>query len=165
MATIFEITEKRMSLLHQLEALEGDLTEIEESWEGNKAEIAQKVDSYLYVLDRIDVDITAIEAVIERLQAVKKSKESNVQRLRDTLKFAVSKYDTIELTEGNNIGRKLFLRGSEAIEVHDISLLPIEYQTKTVTYKPDKAAIKEAIKSGNDVPGAVLVRNQNLVIK
>ena len=54
-------------------------------------------------------------------------------------------------------------RKSEAVEVVSIDAIPPEY---VVThYTPDKAAIKKAIKNGEEVPGAELVERSNIQVK
>ena len=56
-------------------------------------------------------------------------------------------------------------RRSESVSIPDIDLLDEKYLVQEVTYKPDKKAIKEAIKAGNEVRGAFLDEKQNLQIK
>ena len=55
-------------------------------------------------------------------------------------------------------------RKSEAVEV-DESVLAREWMTETITYKPNKTALKHALKNGEPVEGARLVTNYNLAIK
>ena len=52
-------------------------------------------------------------------------------------------------------------------EIIDNALIPQKFlRTKTVTTTaPDKPAIKEAIKAGEDVPGAMLVDSVSLTVK
>ena len=60
---------------------------------------------------------------------------------------------------------KVSFRPSEAVEVVAEEMIPDEYKvTKTVT-TISKTAIKDAIKNGTDVPGATLVRKENIQIK
>ena len=55
-------------------------------------------------------------------------------------------------------------RKSEAVEV-DEEILGREWFFETVTYKPNKTALKHALKNGEPVEGASLVTNYNLSIK
>ena len=55
-------------------------------------------------------------------------------------------------------------RKSEAVEV-DEEILGREWFFETVTYKPNKTALKHALKNGESVEGASLVTNYNLSIK
>lgn len=56
-------------------------------------------------------------------------------------------------------------RKSEAVEIEDETLLPPELKTEKITYTPNKTAIKEAIKAGQEIPGAQLVERINPTIK
>lgn len=55
-------------------------------------------------------------------------------------------------------------RKSEAVEV-DEEILGREWFFETVTYKPNKTALKHALKNGESVEGASLVTNYSLSIK
>ena len=56
-------------------------------------------------------------------------------------------------------------RKSEAVVIPDIDLLDEDYLNEEITYKPDKRAIKDELKSGGEVRGAYLEEKQNLQIK
>jgi hypothetical protein len=55
----------------------------------------------------------------------------------------------------------------ESIEVFDESMVPAVYMNvpEPPAPKPDKAAIRRAIKAGQDVPGARIVKRDRLEIK
>ena len=55
-------------------------------------------------------------------------------------------------------------RKSESVSVDDISSVPDRF-LKYSDPAPDKTAIKKAIKSGEDVPGARLIEGKNIQIK
>lgn len=52
-----------------------------------------------------------------------------------------------------------------AVEITDERQLPDDFKTEVVTVKVDKAAIKDALKAGHDVPGAALVQGTRLAIR
>ena len=52
---------------------------------------------------------------------------------------------------------ELTSRKSQAIEIDDEEALDPQWLTVTTTTKPDKTAIKEAIKTGRQIPGAQLL--------
>jgi hypothetical protein len=60
---------------------------------------------------------------------------------------------------------KVSFRPSEAVEVVVEDMIPEEYKTTKVVTTVSKTAIKDAIKQGTDVPGATLVRKENIQIK
>jgi hypothetical protein len=61
---------------------------------------------------------------------------------------------------------KISWRESTSTEVQDFSKLPTEFiRIIPETREPDKAAIKDALKAGKEVAGAVLVVKQNIQLK
>ena len=60
---------------------------------------------------------------------------------------------------------KVSYRKSSSVEVPDINALDKDYVTETIEIKPNKVAIKEALKEGKTVEGAEIVERQNLLIK
>ena len=56
-------------------------------------------------------------------------------------------------------------RTSEAVEILDEDLIPEEFLMIKTEYKPDKKAIKDELKVGGEVEGAVLVKRTSLQIK
>ena len=104
----------------------------------------------------------AIDSEIKRLKAMKEAKDNAIDRMKEAVRNAmlVSGIDKIESSLF-----KLSLRRSEAVEVVNIDQLPEMLTTVKKTVSADKVKIKEAIKSGLTVEGAVLVENFSLQIK
>jgi hypothetical protein len=48
------------------------------------------------------------------------------------------------------------------VVIHCADAIPDEYLKKTITYTPDKMAIKEALEVGEDVPGAHIEQGEGL---
>ena len=69
------------------------------------------------------------------------------------------------ITEVRSATLKLSLRRSESIEVVNIDQLPESLTVVKKTVSADKVKIKEQIKNGIPVEGAVLVENFSLQIK
>lgn len=59
----------------------------------------------------------------------------------------------------------LSFRKSESVVIEDQAALPVEFLKVKMTETADKAAIKKALKAGQQVAGAQLVENKNLQIK
>lgn len=60
---------------------------------------------------------------------------------------------------------RISFRSSEETIIDNIDELPKEFIKEKVTYYPDKAAIKAAIKAGQEVNGAHIEKKKNLQIK
>lgn len=99
-----------------------------------------------------------IEALTERLRAKQKKLTVLDGYIGETMR-AVGKerLDTARVA--------LSFRSSEKVEATDEAAIPAAYWRETVKREIDKAKIKAAIRAGETVPGAEIVRKQNLQIK
>lgn len=160
---IFEITKDFLALQNTLIESGGELTpELETALQINSNELTTKGQGYGYIIKSLEYEVDVIDQEIKRLQQLKKVRDNAIERLKTTLKIAM------ELTETNEIKTptlKINFRKSESVEVADVNLLDSEFVKTKVTKEADKIAIKEAIKSGLNVQGAVLVTKNNLQIK
>lgn len=101
--------------------------------------------------------------------AYKAEKEAFAEREKKALKKAEELKEWLSMALGgqkfNTWRCAVSFRRSEAVEIEDETLLPPELKTEKITYSPNKTAIKEAIKAGQDIPGAQLVERMNPTIK
>jgi hypothetical protein len=163
MKNIFEIEQKYLSIIDEIEANEGELTpSIETALAINEGEIKQKSMAYVSVIKNMESDVQTIDSEIKRLQALKKSRGNIVQRLKDTLQNALILFDIPEIKTELC---KISFRKSKSVVVDDITLLPKECKTTTISITPDKKKIKELIESGIKLEGAYISENKNLQIK
>jgi hypothetical protein len=128
----------------------------------NQQELTQKSIDYAKVIRNKEADSDAIEAEIKRLKAMKDAND----RVADRMKLAVR--DAMLASGIDKIESSLFklsLRRSEAVEVVNIDQLPESLTVVKKTVSADKVKIKEAIKNGVHVEGAVIVENYSLQIK
>lgn len=142
---------------------EGEFTpEIEQDLAITQEQLQEKSLQYTYVIKNFEADSQAIDNEIKRLKAMKESKDNAIDKMKEAVKNAMlaSGIDKIESSLF-----KLSLRRSEAVEVVSIDQLPESLVTVKKTVSADKVKIKEAIKSGEVVPGAVIIENFNLQIK
>lgn len=163
MSSIFNLTQEMLSLINQVEEAEGELTpELEEALAITEEALEAKVVNYGWATKFLQADTDIISAEIKRLQEKKKAKEKTIERLKETaaqamMLFGKTKIDTPTLT--------VSLRKSESVVVENESLLPLEYLVEKVTVSADKAAIKQALKSGIELEGASIQEKQNLQLK
>lgn len=157
--SLFQISAEALELASALE--EGELTpEMETALTINRQELEIKAKDYAYAVKSIQADIDVIQGEIARLTALKKAKESAVERMKESVLNAMRIYEIEKIASPT---MTISIRRSEAVEVYDN--LDSEYMTEKVTYAPDKIRIKNSIKTGENVPGARIVENFNLVIK
>jgi hypothetical protein len=161
MKSIYQLTTEALEIASLLE--ENELTpEIEQALVINQDELKEKALNYAYVIRTFEDDVTAIENEIKRLRALKEAKTNSIERLRESISTAMNIYG-IEKVESPLL--KLSFRKSEAVEITNEEVLPMSFKTEKVTYTPNKVKIKEAIKNGETVFGAILQINYNLQIK
>lgn len=158
---LFNIKQEYINLVNTIIDNNGELSpELSQALAINETELKEKAINYGYVIRSFEYENDIIDAEIKRLKALKEQKEKAIQKLKDAVSDAMNLYG-IEKVESPEL--KLSFRKSESIEISEN--LDKRFMIEKVTLQPDKVAIKEAIKKGEQVDGAVLVINQNLQIK
>jgi len=101
-----------------------------------------------------------IDAEIKRLQAMKKANDRITTNLNNRL------LDAVKMFGGFEVGLTKFgtRKSSQVIVDIETNALPSEFKTVKATESPNKTAIKEAIKRGEDVKGCEIVEILNLKI-
>jgi uncharacterized small protein (DUF1192 family) len=161
MKSLFNITAEALELASALE--EGELTpELETALAINQNELQEKAINYGYVVKSLEGDISAIDEEIKRLQALKKAKSNAIDRMKESVSNAMQLYGMEKLTSPT---LSLSLRKSESVDVDLTEALPNDFKITKVTVTPDKIAIKQALKQGENITGATLKINYNLQIK
>jgi hypothetical protein len=159
---IYNIQQDYLSLTNEIIEAGGEITpEIENAIAINKQELQNKGIKYGFVIKSLESDVSTIDEEIKRLNALKQSRSKTIDLLKETVKNAMQLYGIEELKTPT---LKINFRKSESLEVDPDAVLDMYCNFKTVK-TPDKAKIKEVIKSGDAVFGAVLNINYNLQIK
>jgi hypothetical protein len=160
--SLYKINAEYMELFGRIEMAEGVLTpELEEELIIKKSELEVKSIAYVEVIKQRESFNDRIDDEIKRLQAMKKSNDTLVSRLKTNLLQAVSIFGNYE-AGFVKIGTR---KSKQVIVDYDVNDLPKQYKTVKVTETADKVAIKKALESGETVYGCRLVENVNLTIK
>lgn len=162
MASIYELNKDYTELSMMLETAETEeeLQAINDTLEMINCSIEEKIENTAKFIKNTESDIAGIKAEIDRLTAMKKTKENAVERLKNNVEFAMKEKGIDAMTVGTF---KCGYRKSESVEITNLDVIPADY-TK-VEIKADKTAIKKAIKAGETVEGAEIKVNQNFYIK
>jgi hypothetical protein len=156
---LFNIKQEYLAIAQNL--AEGELTpELEQQLAITEANLQEKAINYGYVIKTFESEVDIIDAEIKRLQALKKTRTSAIDKLKDNISEAMLLFN---ITEVKAPTFKLSFRKSESIECDEV--VDQEYCNIKTTITPDKVAIKQAIKEGKEVLGARLIINNNLQIK
>jgi hypothetical protein len=160
--SLYKIEKQYLDIINQAQEMEGELTsELESALEITKNELEVKSIAYVEVIKAKESFNTRIDEEIKRLQAMKKSNDKLVDRLKNNLLNAVNMFGNFEAGF-----LKLSTRKSKSVEVNiDTNDLPKEFKSIKVTESADKAAIKKAIEQGKEIEGCILVTKLNLQIK
>lgn len=110
---IFEISKDIESVFEELEENGGELTEeLEEKLSISQDEFRSKVDAYLSVIRNTESDVDCCDKEIKRLQAVKKTKQNSIERLKNILIWAIDKFG-----ETNKSGNKYIDLGTSKVTI------------------------------------------------
>jgi hypothetical protein len=160
---LYQIEQEYLNIVQSIIDAGGEITEEQETALSiSKEQLQNKGVCYGFIVKELEGNIDLIDLEIKRLNALKKPLVNSIDRLKNNLSQAMQMFDVTELKTPL---LKINFRKSESIEVTDIDLLDADFVKTTITKAADKIAIKEAIKQGENVQGAVLVTNQNLQIK
>ena len=159
-----ELTTAIAQLAQQLEADDDDtraqaLAELEAALlaeEGNKQALSAKADATCWVIEHLRSQAAYRQQQAKRLTALATADNNRADALEDSLVLILTRLQP-KATRFSFPNHELTSRKSQAVEIDEEAQLAPEWLTVTTTTKPDKAAIKEAIKAGQQIPGAQLL--------
>jgi len=145
--------EERQQVLGELEAaLLAD--------EGNKAAIAAKADATCWVIEHLRGQAAYRQQQAKRLTALAAGDNGRADALEDSLVLVLTRLQP-KATRFSFPNHELTSRKSSAVEIDDEEALDPQWLAVTTTSKPDKAAIKEALKAGRHIEGAHLLSRRS----
>lgn len=161
--SLYNIQSEYQQLMEVIMANDGEVDqEMEMALQINHESLETKAVNYAFVCKELDSQISIIESEIDRLIALKKVRSKTIERLKITMSAAMQAYG-IEKIETPIM--KISFRKSESIEIENIDLIDKKFIDEKTIVMANKNAIKNAIKSGDEVMGAILKINQNIQIK
>ena len=159
MKNLFNIDAELYEVYSEIENNGGEMSpELEAALEITEAERMTKGEGYVYVIKQLKSQADLLKAEAKRLQEIAKQYENSADKLADRLLQSVIAHGQIKTAFVTISTRK-----SKSVSITDESLLKAEYlRIKT---EPNKTAIKEALESGEEVQGALIVENYSLNIR
>ena len=162
--TLYEIQETMIDNLNiflESEGSEFDQEVYEEIMNILKIELSSKSSNILKYLNNLQADLEQIKLEKQRLDKIKKSKESKYNKLSDYIISVMTNLDKAKIeTEIGNYA----LRKSTKVEILDEKLIPEEYFNISIDKTVNKVTLKEVLKS-QEVPGVRLATGYNLNIQ
>ena len=159
-----ELTSAIGQLAQQLEADDENtraqaLAELEAALlaeEGNKQALAAKADATCWVIEHLRGQGAYRQQQAKRLTALATADNNRADALEDSLVLVLTRLQP-KATRFSFANHELTSRKSHSVEIDDEEGLDPQWLTATTTTKPDKTAIKAAIKAGQQIPGAQLL--------
>ena len=124
--------------------------------EGNKAALAAKADATCWVIEHLRGQAAYRQQQAKRLTDLSRSDASRADALEDSLVMVLTRLQP-SATRFSFPNHELTSRKSSAVVIDDEQALDPAWLSFTTTSKPDKAAIKEALKAGQQITGAQLL--------
>ena len=163
-----ELTTAIGQLAQQLEADDEDarsqaLAELEAvllAEEGNKQALAAKADATCWVIEHLRGQAAYRQQQAKRLSDLARSDAGRADSLEESLVFVLTQLQPAA-TRFSFPNHELSSRKSSAVVIDDEEALDSEWLMVTTTSKPDRAAIKEALKAGRQISGAQLLSRRS----
>lgn len=169
--TLWNLTEQGSKLEEMIEnSINWETGEVDENYDKLielkkeiNALVVNKGKDLIYVLRKQDNYAEAIDEEIKRLQALKKSYAKKKENLSNYIKMCMIA-NNIKAIE-TSVGKLSVVNNAESVEIYDENLIDKKFIKTKVEETISKTDIKNAIKNGEEVQGARLVRNTRLAIK
>ena len=156
--TALSIYQIDKAIANCIDAETGEIIDIEKLSSLHMAR-KRKIENVAAWIINIEAEAKAIKEQEDILKARRTANENKVKRLKEYLSYALNgeSFTTPRIA--------VSFRASEATIIDDESKIPDAYTNVVIERKPDKVAIKAALKQGIDVPGCRLEARSNIQIK
>ena len=128
--------------------------------EDNKAALAAKADATCWVIEHLRGQAAYRQQQAKRLTALAAGDAGRADALEESLVFVLTQLQPAA-THFSFPNHELTSRKSSAVVIDDEQALDPAWLSFTTTSKPDKAAIKEALKAGQQITGAQLLSRRS----
>ena len=165
MATLYEIDKAILAVIengYQVDMETGEILFDCDDLESLQAEKDRKLEGCACYVKNLLADVEALKFEEMALATRRRQKEKQIEHMK---RYLAASMDLDGMKTFETPKCKLSFRKSTALEIRDESRIPQNYVNEVITYKPDKARIKDAIKLGAIVPGCQLVETKNLQLK
>ena len=128
--------------------------------EGNKRALSAKADAICWVIEHLRGQGAYRQQQAKRLADLARSDAGRADALEESLIFVLTQLQPAA-TRFSFPDHELTSRKSSAVVIDDEEALDPEWLTFSTTSKPDKNAIKEALKAGRQITGAQLLSRRS----
>ncbi len=123
---------------------------------------ADKVDAFGSFIRVESARAEACKKEAQRLTSKAKTAEGRIAYLKH-MYLCTMQSNGLKKVQGS--AYTLSIREADSVDVTDVTSLPDIYIRRKETVEPDKVVLREALKGGIEIPGAVLVKTQSLQVR
>ncbi|MGZ5075287.1 MAG: siphovirus Gp157 family protein [Methylobacter sp.] len=163
--SLYELSSNYLQALDFLTDPETDLPveAVNDTLEALGEELEDKAINVAKFFRNMEATANAIKIAEENMAKRRKALEHRVQWLKNYIK---TNMESCGISDIECPHFKLSIQQNPAaVNILDEDAIPEQFKEKVITWKIDKAAIKDAIKSGAVVPGTELVSATRLTVK
>ena len=160
--TLFDLAQQVREALHQVDPETG---EIIETYGDSQALFEQKALACVAYAKEEAATLESAKALVKDMLAKIDAREKRLERFKDYMADCMKATGTLEVKHDLGIfGAKLLIDRDESVELDEGATFPPELCNAPKQPTPSKTAIKAAIKAGQPIAGARIVRKDRLAI-
>jgi len=160
MSTLVELVNQAAEIEKMLIESGGEITEhIQEALSTNQANLPAKVDSYKFVIDKLDSSVEFYKEKAKFYSNLAKGIDSAKERVKDNLRFSMSLLGTDELI-GEDIRFKL-TKSKPKLIIDNEAIIPDDYKIQIFVKELDKDKLRSDLVTA-EIPGARLEESFSL---
>jgi hypothetical protein len=150
--TLISLAQEAMQLSQAILEAGGELTpEVEAALTANTQALVTKLDGYVYIQDRLEMEAAHWKTRAEQCMSVSRTYSSARERLRESVKRVMIEMDQTDLRGSEH--RFKLVKSKPRLVINEAEI-PAEYQMQVTTMVPDKERIREDLEMGATIPGA-----------
>ena len=156
--TLFEIDKALMEFEFEVDEETGEILNASDLDELNLAR-EQKIEGISLWIKNLEAEKDAVKREKDNFADRQKRLEKKIESLKGYLTYALDgqKFSTPKVA--------VSFRRSESVNITDEHLVPDNFCDFTMVRKPNKTALKDALKKGEEIMGVELVEKRNISIK
>lgn len=161
---LYEVTETYLRALNSLE--DSDLPEqvIQDTLEGLAGALEVKAKNVAAFCYNLEAEVDAIQAAIDKMIARRQATKKRIDWLRHYLKTNMDRCGITEIKSPEFVLK--IVKNPPMVVIDNQESIPAQFmRIIPETREPDKNALKEALKTGEVIPGAHLETQTRLSIK
>ena len=136
------------------------LTAVQEALTTTEGEMEAKCANGIGFLRFLDDKIANVEAQEKRIQAYKRFLQGRQDIVKTAFMNGLKLAEKSEVITDNGVMK--IRKNPPKVVIDCADAIPDEYMRKTITYTPDKTAMKAVLQKGEAIPGVHLEQGENL---